>query len=58
MCSQVWDGVLDEEMKVLVEIIAKTGLGDWEAKREELQSRLGKAPTSQVCVCVVLGVQP
>jgi hypothetical protein len=38
---QIWDGILDEEMKVMLELVASDGVGDWERKREILKSRLG-----------------
>ena len=39
--NQVWDGVLNEEMQALVELVAKTGLGAWDDKHRALAERLG-----------------
>mmetsp|Transcript_20888 Transcript_20888/g.57925 ORF Transcript_20888/g.57925 Transcript_20888/m.57925 type:complete len:221 (+) Transcript_20888:542-1204(+) len=39
--SKVWEGVLDDEAQALVELVAKTGLGDWEGKQATLAAKMG-----------------
>eukprot|EP00959_Pyramimonas_sp_CCMP1952_P460776 9480451-Pyramimonas_sp.AAC.1 len=33
---KIWDKILDEEMQIMVELVAKDGAGEWERKREAL----------------------
>lgn len=37
----MWDGLLNDDAKALVELVARKGAGDWEGKLEELRARLG-----------------
>mmetsp|Transcript_27802 Transcript_27802/g.38426 ORF Transcript_27802/g.38426 Transcript_27802/m.38426 type:complete len:266 (-) Transcript_27802:126-923(-) len=39
--GEIWEGVLDDEGKMLVELVANSGLGDWEAKRLAILATIG-----------------